>query len=171
VIKPKHILLVVILGLSAWALWPSAEERAGGGRLGNRPKATEADKARRPYHLRVAPALYLPGTMPNNVGKPLEGLTHVAEKFEALFPDTYVEFVGVPAVREWLVTQLAAGQAPDIINVNVEDVWQDVQKGWYVPLDPYLNRPLPFVKPAAPGSRQWWGVFKYQAITRGKPRP
>lgn len=170
-IKPKHILLVIILGLSAWALWPSAEERAGGGRLGDRPKASEADKARRPYHLRVAPALYLPGTMPNNVGKPLEGLTHVAEKFEALFPDTYVEFVGVPAVREWLVTQLAAGQAPDIINVNVEDVWQDVQKGWYVPLDPYLNRPLPFVKPAEPGSRQWWDVFKYQAITRGKARP
>jgi len=169
--RPKHILLVAILAASAWALWPSPEEMAGGGRLGNRPVAAREDKSGRAYHLRVAPGLYLPGTMPNNVGKPLEGLVRVAEKFEALHPDTYVEFVGTPAVREWLVTQLAAGQAPDIISVNVEDVWQDVQKGWYVPLDPYLAEPLPGVEPAMAGSRQWWDIFKYQAITRGKAAP
>jgi len=170
-IRPRHILLAAILAVSAWALWPSSEELAGGGRLGSRPAAGQADKAGRKYHLRVAPGLYLPGTMPNNVGKPLEGLLRVAEEFEARCPDTYVEFVGTPAVREWLVTQLAAGQAPDIISVNVEDVWQDVQKGWYVALDPYLAQPLPGVEPGRPGSREWWDIFKYQAITRGKAAP
>jgi ABC-type glycerol-3-phosphate transport system substrate-binding protein len=170
-IKAKHILLVAILAVSAWALWPP---RAGDDaviRLGARRPGAEAEAARRPYHIRMAPGLYLPGTMPGNVGKPLAGLLDVAEKFEELYPDTYVEFVGTPAVREWLVTQLAAGLAPDILNVNVEDVWQDVQKGWYVPLDAYLDRPSPFAKPGEPGSKQWWDVFKYQAITRGKAAP
>jgi len=30
--------------------------------------------------------------------------------------------------REWLVTQLSSGAAPDVIQINVEDVWQDIQK-------------------------------------------
>jgi raffinose/stachyose/melibiose transport system substrate-binding protein len=66
---------------------------------------------------------------------------------------------------------LAAAQAPDILSVNVEDVWQDVQKGWYVPLDAWLERPNPFVKKGEPGSRQWWDLFKYQDISRSKAAP
>jgi hypothetical protein len=50
-------------------------------------------------------------------------------------------------------------------------VWQDVQKGWYAPLDIYLEQPNPFVAPGAPGSGQWWDLFKYQAISRGKAAP
>jgi raffinose/stachyose/melibiose transport system substrate-binding protein len=73
--------------------------------------------------------------------------------------------------REYLVTQLAAEQAPEILNVNVEDVWQDVQKGWYVGLDSYLQAPNPFVPKGQPGSVQWWDLFKYQAISRGKAAP
>ena len=170
-IKAKYILLAMILAVGVWALWPPGSQEDGSIRLGARRPASEAGAAGRKYHLRMAPGLYLPGTMPGNVGKPLTGLLDVAEKFEELYPDTYVEFVGTPAVREWLVTQLAAGMAPDILNVNVEDVWQDVQKGWYVPLDAYLDKPSPFVKPGEPGSRQWWDAFKYEAITRGKAAP
>ena len=95
--------------------------------------------------------------------------------FERRFPDVQVQVVNVPAVREYLVTQLSSGGAPDIINVNVEDVWVDVQKGWYVPLDSFLEAPNPFVAerndPSLPGARQWWDMFKYQAITRGKAAP
>ncbi len=103
-----------------------------------------------------------------DVGKPLEGLAKVAEKFEKLYPDTRIEFSEAPVgSREYLVTQLAADQAPEIINVNVEDVWQDVQKGWYVALDKYLEEPNPFAK----NNRQWWDLFKYQAASRGKGAP
>lgn len=64
----------------------------------------------------------------------------------------------------------------DSINrFNVEDVWVDVQKGWYVPLDKFLEEPNPFVHekgdPAAPGYNQWWDMFQYQAISRGKAGP
>jgi len=103
-----------------------------------------------------------------NIGTPVQGLTKVAKEFEKLFPDTQIEFAEAPVgSREYLVTQLAAEQAPDILNVNVEDVWQDVQKGWYFPLDDDLNKPNPFV----PGNKAWWDQFKYQAISRGKAAP
>lgn len=80
--------------------------------------------------------------------------------------------MGVPGdSREWLVTQLSSGQAPDVIQINVEDVWQDTQKNWYVPLDKYLEAPNPFVEPGAPGSEQWWDIFKYPIPTRGTMAP
>jgi raffinose/stachyose/melibiose transport system substrate-binding protein len=168
--RTKAILLVALVAASAWALWPPADERKTIS-LGGGTAQPDAGKAARPYQIKMAPWLYLPGTMPMNVGKPLTGMLDVAEKFEALHPDTHVEFVGTPTVREWLVTQLSAGLAPDILQVNVEEVWQDVQKGWYLPLDAYLERPNPFVKPGSPGAEQWWDLFKYQAITRGKAAP
>jgi len=59
--------------------------------------------------------------------------------------------------------------------VNVEDVWVDVQKNWYVPLDQFLEAPNPFIAekgdPSQPGAKQWWDMFKYQAISRGKAAP
>ena len=112
--------------------------------------------------------MYMPGRRPMDIGQPLQGLFKVAREFEKLYPDTRIEFSEAPVgSREYLVTQLAAEQAPEILNVNVEDVWQDVQKGWYVALDSYLEQPNPFVK----GNKQWWDQFKYQAMSRGKAAP
>jgi raffinose/stachyose/melibiose transport system substrate-binding protein len=169
----KHVLLVLILAASAWALWPRPGDAPTALRL-SLPQRAAADEPRvaAKHVIRVAPgALYLPGSMPMNVGEPLEGLAKVARDFEALHPDTRIEFVDAPGAREWLVTQLMSGEAPDILMVNVEDVWQDVQKGWYIPLDEFLERPNPFVGEGEPGSVEWWDVFKYQAVTRGKYAP
>lgn len=114
----------------------------------------------------------MPGRRPMDIGKPIEGMATVAAEFEKLYPDTHIEFTEAPVgQREYLITQLAAEQAPEILNVNVEDVWADVQKGWYVGLDPYLEKPNPFIPKGQPGSVQWWDVFKYQAISRGKAAP
>lgn len=168
----KNVILLLLLLLAVWAFWPqakdSSKEREGAPGTSRR----RHDSAAREYVIKVSPEFYMPGTMPWNVGEPLEGFSRVAEEFEALYPDTRIEFVGVPSgLREWLVTQLSSGQAPDIFHVNVEDVWQDVHKGWYLPLDRYLEQPNPFVAEGDPGSEQWWDIFKYQAITRGKAAP
>ncbi len=159
----KHVFLLLLIACSAWLLWPPPQPRAEE----SQPQRSDAT-----YVIRMFPGIYMPGTQPQDVGKPLEAMTRVVAQFEKLFPDTRVEFVNVPSgEREWLVTQLSAGQAPDILSVNVEDVWQDVQKGWYLALDPWLEKPNPFVEPGRPGSGQWWDVFKYQSITRGKAAP
>jgi len=128
------------------------------------------------FVIKVAPgANHMPGTRPFGLGEPLQGYTQVSRLFEQKFPDTRIEMITVPSVREYLVTQLSSSAAPDIVSVNVEDVWVDVQKGWYVPLDRYLNRPNPFVVEKgdidAPGSIQWWDMFVYQALSRGKAAP
>ncbi|MBN1902246.1 extracellular solute-binding protein [Candidatus Sumerlaeota bacterium] len=168
----KHLILIAILIIAIWAFLPSHDEKSKetDGKKGQNPQTSSSSEKK--YILKVYPDVYLPGTMPFNVGKPLEGIEKVAEEFETLYPDTKIHFVGVPTgLREWLVTQLSTGQAPDILHVNVEDVWQDVHKSWYVPLDEYLDAPNPFVKKGEPGSEKWWDMFKYQSITRGKAAP
>lgn len=166
----RAVALPVILAFSAYALWPANDNDVLSLASGNYGPDVK-------YVLKLAPGpAYTPGTEPFGIGKPLRGLATVLREFEARFPDTRVECITVPTLRrEFLVTQLSSGQAPDIINVNVEDVWMDIQKGWYVPLDPWLEQPNPFVAekgdPQAPGARQWWDMFEYQAISRGKAAP
>jgi maltose-binding protein MalE len=157
-------LAIVVAGY--WLLRPPAGETEESG------SDLAVPRSARKYTIRVAPGVYLPGRRMNPGDPPQKALREVADRFEKLYPDTKIEFLDAPlGQREWLVTQLAAAQAPEVVNVNVEDVWQDVQKGWYVPLDEYLEKPNPFVKPGQPGSREWWDMFKYQAITRGKAAP
>jgi raffinose/stachyose/melibiose transport system substrate-binding protein len=167
--RGKYLFLFAFLLLSTWLLWPPAEE-------GGRSDVSSARGQEAEYVIKFSPGwAYLPDTHPYGIGKPLQGLKKVIRAFEERFPDTKIEVLNVPSVREYLVTQLSSGQAPDILNVNVENVWMDVQKGWYIPLDPFLEQPNPFVvergDPAAPGVEQWWDMFRYQAISRGKAAP
>ena len=168
----RHGSLVVIVAAGAWLLWPTAADR----RDDPRAAAGGATAADVKFVIKFSPGrAYYPDSRPFGLGKPLKGLATVVRNFEARFPDTRVEILSTPGVREYLVTQLAGGQAPDIINVNVEDVWTDVHKGWYVPLDIFLEAPNPFVvkagDPNLPGAKQWWDMFRYQAISRGKAAP
>ncbi len=171
----KWTTLTVIAVGAAWLLRPP--EKPGMPDTGSdEPARTRTDRSRR-HVIRIAPGQeYLPGAIPHGVGEPLNGLNLVIADFEARFPDTRVVVVNSPvSVREYLVTQLSSGAAPDIVNVNVEDVWVDTQKGWYVPLDEFLEAPNPFVVEKgvtnAPGTREWWDMFRYQAVSRGKAAP
>ena len=167
--RAKYLLLFAFFLLSTWLLWPPAEEEG-------RSDVSIARGEQAKYIIKFSPGwAYLPDTHPYGIGKPLQGLKKVIRAFEERFPDTKIEVLNVPSVREYLVTQLSSGQAPDILNVNVENVWMDVQKGWYIPLDPFLEQPNPFITergdPMAPGYDQWWDMFRYQAISRGKAAP
>lgn len=124
------------------------------------------------YVIRMVPGFaYMPGTRPTGFGEPLRAFDEVAAAFAELYPDTRIVFEQVPMREEYITTQLIGGTAPDIVMSNVEDVWQDLTKGWYLPLTPYLDKPNPYVPDGDPGSREWWDIFRYQAITRGKVAP
>jgi len=155
-----------------WKLTPTSGNSQGAIRLGTDPAHINDLPPSVKYVIKINAGAYLPGLMPDNVGKPLSAMNDVAAAFEKLYPDTRIDYESAPSgQREWLVTQLSSGQAPDIVCVNVEDVWQDVQKNWYVPLDQYLDAPNPFAKPGAPGSKSWWDMFKYPIPTRGTCAP
>lgn len=170
----RGLTLVLILAVAVWALMAPPEE---GDHQDDHPETPRASSSGVRFVIRMSPGPnYLPGTVPFGIGEPLRGLSDVIRDFEARFPDTRIELLTVPiTLREYLVTQLSSGQAPDIVNVNVEDVWVDIQKGWYVPLDPYLEAPNEFIRergdPSQPGYEQWWDMFRYQAISRGKAAP
>src|SRR5262249_39472053 len=89
--RVKHVVQLLLLAFALWALWPTAQRvsSAPGKRVSLNPQAK--------YVIRVAPDLYTPGTMPQNVGKPLVGFNQVADDFEKLLPDTRIEFVSVPS--------------------------------------------------------------------------
>lgn len=165
----KNGALLLGLALFIWALMPPrVEEVPSASSTTNQP----APSSNRKYVIKVAPKqFYMPGGIPMGIGKPLEGLTKVAARFEALYPDTKIEYVAVPTAREWLVTQVSAGLAPDIVDVNVEEVWGDTHKGWYIPLDDFLEAPSASAKPGEPGSVSWFDVLKYPSISQGVAAP
>ncbi len=165
----KAVLALLTLCIGVWALWPPRDAKNTGVGLEKKESAR--------YVIKFFPGgQYMPGTLPFGLGKPLHGVTDVIQDFERCFPDTRIEVISAPsAVREYLVTQLSTGEAPDIIMTTVEDVWPDIQKEWYIPLDAFLDQPNAFVQaqgdPSRPGYEHWWDMFKYQAISRAKAAP
>ena len=166
----KIVIQAALLLLAAYALWPAPLEQLPETSLEsvlNRqvPEGKE-------FVIEFDPgSRYMPGTLPPTAAGKLQGFLDVVKAFEARYPDTAVRFRQAATGREWIVTQLSGGTAPDILNTNVENVWQDVHKGWYVPLDQFLDAPHPLVMAGFPGSEAWWDLFVYQAISRGKAAP
>lgn len=88
--------------------------------------------------------IYYPGRSPLGTGTPQEGFAEVARSFEAQEPGVRIRFEMVPGSREYFLTQVANGTSPEILQVNAEEVLPDVPKGWYLPLDEWLDQPNPF---------------------------
>jgi len=166
----KFATLVIIIVGGTYLLWPDSDENSSNTNGQNSGK--KIDKKDIKFDLRVVVGpFYKPGIAPGGIGNLNVAFQEVIDEYERLHPDVKITIATAIAMREYLVTQLSSGRAPDILMVNVEDVWVDVQKGWYIPLDKYLDKPNPYCKPGEPGSVKWWDQFKYQAISRGKLAP
>jgi len=77
-------------------------------------------------------------------GPALDPWNEAIKKFEAEYPDVTVQLEAVPdAYGDKLLTQFAAGDAPDIFMVGDGDVAKFVQKGAIELLDPYITGDSP----------------------------
>jgi ABC-type glycerol-3-phosphate transport system substrate-binding protein len=132
--------------------------------------------AERKHHIVMYAWDYRPGFAPQAIGPPNKAITEAAEEYMKLHPGVYIDFrvVGVQADAtegDWMKPQLMGGIAPDIIGVNTEIVWPDVDKGWWVSLEPFMSRPNPYIPKGQPGSEQWWDLFANPALTKAKRAP
>ena len=112
--------------------------------------------------------IYTPGTK-LMFGEPLQASQIIADKYSQLHPEIKFRFVqqvmiGGSLEGEWLKAQLTGGIAPDIISQNAEVSWQDVPKGWYIPLDEYLQKPNPYIA----GNLHWMDSFVNLAMVNAK---
>ncbi len=122
--------------------------------------------------IRADLGIYAPGMIPAGIGEPNKLANIVADEWRERNPTRrplqYLQTVRTGTSEgEWLKTQLLGGIAPEIIHQNAEIAWPDTDKGWFVPLDEYLERPNPY----APGNRRWIDLFSNQALVGAKRAP
>lgn len=121
--------------------------------------------------IRVDLNIYTPGTIPQGIGERNKVATEVAAEWEKLHPGRRIRYQQLintgSGEGEWLKTQLLGGIAPEIVSQNAEIAWQDVDKGWYVPLDEFMERPTPYVE----GHPRWIDTFSNQALVGAKRAP
>lgn len=108
------------------------------------------------------------------IGPRLKEFRLVADEYERLHPDVTIKFLTQAVVAggsegEWIRTRLLGGVAPEIVQINTEAIWPDIEekKSWWIPLDPYLDTPNPYVE----GNERWIDLFANQALTQAKRAP
>lgn len=166
----KLIIVAVVLFTGAWIL---VDEYVGTRESLDRPEGPSIGKK---YNIVMYAWEYRPGFQPQAIGPPNQQMQRVAEEYMKLHPDVSIDFrvvgrQGDATEGEWMKPQLMEGIAPDIIGVNTEVVWPDVDKGWWVSFEPYMARPNPYIPKGQSGSEQWWDLFANPALTRAKRAP
>jgi ABC-type glycerol-3-phosphate transport system substrate-binding protein len=100
---------------------------------------------------------------------PRQALKILAERYNKLHPDVTIKIIEKPATaddRQWILTQMSGGTIPDICWAHVWWVNEDIPKGWWVNLDPFLAQPNPYVE----GNKKWLDLF-LEGPTQAKISP
>ncbi len=90
----------------------------------------------------------------------------IADQYEEIRPDIRVEFLERPDAetttdyKPWLITQLAAGTAPEVVYGHSTELEQYAPEGWFVDWMPYLQEPNPYI----PGNEVWYDTFGKQLV-------
>ena len=94
----------------------------------------------------------------------------LAKEYTEAHPGTEIEVIRKPsnvADHEWIVTQQAGGTIPHIVWSHSFWIQDEIEKGWWVALDPYFEQPNPYVAAGDPGSARWLDQF-YEIPTEAK---
>ncbi len=85
----------------------------------------------------------------------------VANAYKEVKPNVTIEFQPVPMGnrREAMVTMLSGGTAPDMMWTQPDFVNEDLGKGWWLALDPWLEMPSPYAPEDHPARSTWYEGF------------
>ena len=94
-------------------------------------------------------------------------LWKLRDAYQKLHPEVQIEFLPFipqgPDFDTWFVTQFKAGNAPDVGNQLFSEVNRHYDKGWFLDLAPWLEKPNPYV----PGNARWKDIFLPGVIETG----
>jgi ABC-type glycerol-3-phosphate transport system substrate-binding protein len=85
----------------------------------------------------------------------------IATAYTQDHPDVKIVFVPQPGqdIRQTIVTMMVAGTAPDMTWTQPNEAVEDLGKGWWLAIDPYLELPNPYIKGDQPGAKMWHDLF------------
>ena len=97
----------------------------------------------------------------------------LADEYMEMHPGSTVEILSIPAnldAHEYIVTQQTGGTIPHITWSHSFWIQDEIDKGWWVPLDPFFEQPNPYAEAGQPGSERWLDQF-YETPTEAKRGP
>jgi len=97
----------------------------------------------------------------------------LAQEYMDANPGVTIDIIAKPsqvADHEWIVTQQAGGTIPHVVWTHSFWVDSEIDKGWWVALDPYMAEPNPYVAAGQPGSAKWMDQF-FEVPTKSKRSP
>ena len=157
----------VALAACAPAAAPQAQESAGE-EMGGEPGMSGS--------LQIWVQAYTPTESmeqgPNNP-VPHNMIQILVDEYMEAHPGATIEIIRKPAnlaSHEWIVTQQAGETIPHIVWTHSFWVQDEIDKNWWIPLDPFFEQPNPYVAAGDPGSERWLDQF-YEIPTEAKRGP
>ncbi len=85
----------------------------------------------------------------------------VANTYMEEHPNVKIEFQPIPMGnrRESMVTMMTGGTAPDMMWTQPDFVNEDMGKGWWLALDPWMEMPSPYAPEGHPARSTWHDGF------------
>ena len=92
---------------------------------------------------------------------PYNTLEQLADQYNESHPDVEIVInrTSLNNDREKLVSQLTQQRAPDILFYLPSGLAEDMNKGWFVPLNEYYEQPNPYCKEGEKGSEHWKDIY------------
>ena len=86
----------------------------------------------------------------------------IMDSYTAENPAVAIEWIRIPRgmnSRDWTIAQQAAGTIPHLVTHGHWHIKDDLDKGWWVELTPFLDGPNPYIAEGDAGSERWLDQF------------
>lgn len=144
-VKRKHAYIVafftsMILLLNACSGGGGGQEQATGNN--SSPKPAEEKQ----WVIKIDPQNNLPRKATATDPREIKALTEIVAEYEKLKPNVKIEFVDVGNQDRsaWMQARMLSKDAPDVFWDNYDDTWLHYQKGWFLKMDDWLQKPNPY---------------------------
>ena len=95
-------------------------------------------------------------------GREIKGIDPIIEAYQKLHPNVKINVLGQSInsdTRQWMITNLTAETAPEIMWHLGDWAVEDYRKNWTVPINKYLEMPNPYIDEGKKGSAKWRDLF------------